>query len=176
MIKTILLFVVLAVAVWTDFRSGRVPNRLTVAATLAGLALSMAPGGIGLGEAAGGFAIGFAALLPLCALRAMGAGDVKLMAAAGTLLGMQATFVAAFYTLALGGLLALAFAWRAGALARLLANLRLFAYASAMRVASNSVPRVEDMPLTQLRGPYALAIAGGVLLQVVTRYFTGAGA
>jgi hypothetical protein len=89
---------------------------------------------------------------------------------------MNGTLVAVLYTFALGGLLTLAYAWKAGALTRLFANLRLFAYASAVRITGKSAPSVDDMPLTQLRAPYALAIAGGVLLQLLTRYFSGAGA
>ena len=176
MINTILLLALLPAAVWSDFRSGRIPNRLTMSAAAIGLAVSLAPAGIGLGEAMGGLAIGLVALLPLYALRVMGAGDVKLMAAAGTLLGVKAAFVAALYTFALGGLVALVFAWKAGALTRLFANLRLFAYASAVRIVGKSAPSAADLPLTQLRAPYALAIAGGVLLQLLTRYFSGADA
>lgn len=176
MINVTILAVLLTIAVGFDLRSQRIPNWLTAPAAIAGLAVSVTPDGIGLTQSMGGLAIALACLLPLYALRAMGAGDVKLMGAAGTLLGMKGAFVAALYTLALGGLLTLAYAWKAGALTRLFANLRLFAYASAVRIAGKSAPSMDDMPLTQLRAPYALAIAGGVLLQLLTRYFSGAGA
>lgn len=176
MINTAILLTLITAAVWSDLRSGRIPNWLTVPGALLGFALSLAPGGLGPIEAIEGFAIGCAALLPLYALRAMGAGDVKLMAAAGALLGMNGAFVAVLYTLALGGLLSLAYAWRAGVLTRLLINLRLFACVSAVRIAGKSAPSVEDLPLTQVRAPYALAIAGGVLLQLLTRYLSGDGA
>lgn len=176
MLASIALALLLAAAVWTDIRSGRIPNRLILAAALLGMTLSIAPGGIGPREASGGFAVGFLALLPLYGFRAAGAGDVKLMAAAGTFLGMAGTAVALLYALALGGLLALAYAARKRALAQLFGNLRLFAYGSMARIASGSVPTVNDMPLSRLRAPYALAIAGGVLLQLLTRYLSGAGA
>jgi prepilin peptidase CpaA len=173
---TALLILLLLVAVRCDFRSGRIPNRLTVTAALAGLAFSLAPGGIGLGEAAGGMAIGFAALLPLYAFRAMGAGDVKLMAAAGSFLGTGGVFVAVLCTFALGGLLSIACAWKAGVLTRLFANLRLFAYASAVRIAGKTAPSADDLALTQARAPFALAIAGGVLFELFTRYLSDIGA
>lgn len=176
MIKTVLLVAVLAIAIGCDLRLRRIPNGLTGAAACAGLVASLAPGGIGLRDALGGLAIGLLPLLPLYACRAMGAGDVKLMAAAGTFLGMADTFAALVYAAALGGLLALTYAWKAGVLASLFANLRVFALVSAARIASRSAPSMEDLPLTQVRAPYVLAIAGGVLIQLLSEYLRRAGA
>lgn len=176
MLASIAFTMFLATAVWTDITSGRIPNRLTLAAAILGVTLSVAPGGIGPGEASRGLAIGFLALLPLYGFRAIGAGDVKLMAAAGTFLGMAGTLTALVYALALGGALTLGYAAKKRALARLFGNLRLFVQGSAARIARGGVPTVDDMPLSRVRVPYALAIAGGVLLQLLTRYFSGAGA
>jgi prepilin peptidase CpaA len=155
---------------------GRIPNRITLTGAAAGLALALLPGGIGIWEAAGGLGVGLAMFLPMYFFRGMGAGDVKLMAAAGTFLGPSGALAAALYAYALGGLLTLAYAWRAHALTRLFLNLRIFAYASAARIAGGSAPSAEDLPLTQLRAPYALAIAAGVLLHAITRQIGAAGA
>lgn len=176
MITSVLLAILLSAAVWADFTSHRIPNGLSVAAAVLGLGLSLAPEGIGIGEAGGGFAAGFVALLPLYLFRAVGAGDLKLMAAAGTFLGTAGTLVALVYALALGGPLVLGYAAKKRSLARLLDSLRVFTYGSAIRVSHGSAPSVDDMPLSGLRVPYAIAIAGGVLLQQLTQHLGGAGA
>lgn len=163
-----ILVALLGTAVVLDLRERRVPNWLTVPAAAVGVALAAAPDGIGLWQALGGMAMALAVLLPLYALRAMGAGDVKLFAAAGSFVGVVGTLVALLYALALGGVLAVACAWRAGVLKPLLANLRGFAYVSAANVAAGGAPSLRDLPLTSVRTPYVLAIAGGVLLQQLT--------
>lgn len=166
----------LLAAVVFDLLSRRIPNWLTLSGAVAGVALGVSPGGIGIVQSAGGLALGLALFLPLYALRAMGAADVKLMAAVGSLLGLSGTFAAAVYALAIGGLIAFLYALKAGVVRQLFANLRSFAYASATRMASGAVPSPSDMPLTALRAPFVLAIAGGASLQLLVRYLGVAGA
>lgn len=170
MTNGVLLAILLSAAVWADFASHRIPNGLSVTAAVLGLALSLAPGGIGFYESGGGLATGFVVLLPLYLFRAVGAGDLKLMAAAGTFLGTTATLAALLYALALGGPLALGYAAKKRSLGRLLGSLRVFTYSSAIRVSQGSAPSVDDLPLSGLRVPYAIAIAGGVLLQQLTQH------
>lgn len=71
-----------------DFRFRRIPNWLVVTGLCAGLALNtMISGWAGLRLAAVGFAGGFGVYFFFYMLRAMGAGDVKLMGAVGSLVG-----------------------------------------------------------------------------------------
>ena len=169
---------VLAVAVLTDLYAHKVDNRLV----LAGLAaawmfhLASAPGGgvlsavggsIGTLGVAGGIAVGFAALFPLYALRAMGAGDVKLMMVVGAFLGPLQTLGAVVLTFAAGGVLALAMALWQRSLGRMLINLRFMLTTSMVRAAGGSSPRLEPLQHTAGRMPYALAIAAGTVLQLV---------
>lgn len=174
-IKLLVLFAVMTAAVWSDISLRKIPNRLVVAATLLGFAGSAMAEGIGLAQAAGGFALGFAALLPLYALHAMGAGDVKLMAAVGTFLGVKGVLIAVVATFAAGGLLAIAFGLHAGTLRQALGNIRLFVYQCAMRLAGAEVARDELMPVTHTRLPYSVAIASGVTTYFAAMYYyTGA--
>jgi prepilin peptidase CpaA len=105
---SILLLVIVALAVREDILWHRIPNRLTLAAVLTGLSAACLSSGVEGGLAAtAGAAVGGGMLLPLYLLGGLGAGDVKLMGAAGTFLGPAGALVAGFWTLVLGVLLAL---------------------------------------------------------------------
>jgi prepilin peptidase CpaA len=83
--------VVLAVvAAWTDLRSRRIPNWLTVSGLLIGLAVSSAFGGWhGLKSSLLGAGLGLLLLLPFVLLRSLGAGDWKLAGALGAFTGWR---------------------------------------------------------------------------------------
>jgi prepilin peptidase CpaA len=122
-----LLLSLLFVAAWHDIRSRRIPNTLVLPGAIAGLLLNaMLPhemGGLGIFDSLAGLGLGLVLLLPPYLLRAMGAGDVKLMAMTGAFLGVKGVVGAFMYILLAGGLLALAMAWRQGNLSALLRKL-----------------------------------------------------
>jgi prepilin peptidase CpaA len=73
---------------WVDFRTRKIPNWLTVPAFFAGLALRTTLGGWpGLKASLEGTGLALILLLPLVLMRALGAGDWKLMGAVGAFLG-----------------------------------------------------------------------------------------
>jgi prepilin peptidase CpaA len=75
-------------AAWTDLRTRRIPNWLTVPGFFAGVAVnSFFAGWHGTKVSLEGAGLALAVLLPLVWLRVMGAGDWKLMGAVGALLG-----------------------------------------------------------------------------------------
>jgi len=76
------------VAGWTDLRSRRIPNWLTVPGLLVGLAAnSVLSGWGGLKASLLGAAVGLALLLPFVLLRSLGAGDWKLAGSLGAFAG-----------------------------------------------------------------------------------------
>jgi prepilin peptidase CpaA len=80
--------VVASVAGWTDWRSRRIPNWLTVTGALAGIAVNTRLGGLsGLKTSLLGMALGLGLLLPFVLLRSLGAGDWKLAGALGAIVG-----------------------------------------------------------------------------------------
>jgi len=94
-----------------DLRTRRVPDRLTLALGATGLALATTRfGSIGVTEACLGALTGLLLMLPGFLFGATGGGDVKLLAAAGTLLGPGATLSAFLATLIVGGVMAAALA------------------------------------------------------------------
>jgi len=100
--------VVLGAAVY-DVRYRRIPNWISVSGVLLGFALNtfLYQGWPGFRHSLIGFAVGFCAYLTLYALRAMGAGDVKLMGAVGAIVGWPDWFGIFIVTAIVGGIMAL---------------------------------------------------------------------
>lgn len=100
----------LAAACVFDLRERRIPNALVVVLGVLGLLFSQLrqPGLAGLTTAAIGAGVGLALWIVPFALRMLGAGDVKLFAAAAAWIGGLAAVHAAFYAALLGGVMALA--------------------------------------------------------------------
>ena len=91
-----------------DLRTRRIPNILTATMAAVGIGLAAAGvGRVGLGASLLGCLLGLAFMLPGHIFGATGAGDVKLLAAAGALLGPTDTIYAFLYTAIAGGVLAL---------------------------------------------------------------------
>jgi prepilin peptidase CpaA len=159
---TVVFFLLLLLAAGFDLRTRRIPNRLTLAGLLAGLALGVLQGGwAGLGAALLGAAAGFAVFFFLFALGAMGAGDVKLMAAVGALLGLPLVLWAALCSAVAGGVLGLlvVFQHRAGR-----SVLRSMGGLLGYWFSSRGIRKAEWLTLRQpgtLKVPYGVAIAAG---------------
>ena len=106
-IEWVLALVVLIAAV-TDGLWQRVPNWLTIPATVVGLCLHYADGGTtGLFWGVAGWIVGFGLLIGFYARGGMGAGDVKLVATVGAFTGPQRILWISAYTGVLGGIYAL---------------------------------------------------------------------
>jgi prepilin peptidase CpaA len=112
-LASILVALVLTAAIW-DLRLRRIPNALSLAGAVCGVALNSFLFGLsGLKESLEGLAIAFGVYFVLYLVRAMGAGDVKLMAAVGSFVGPGNWFFIFLITAVLGGVIALAvLAWR----------------------------------------------------------------
>src|SRR5215468_5867526 len=106
----VLLGILIATAAVFDVRSRRIPNWLVLAGLAAGLSWNVFSAGLpGLGRSAAGLGLGFALYFPLYLLRARGAGDVKLLAAAGAITGPGNVFWVFLLTAVLGGAFAVIF-------------------------------------------------------------------
>ncbi len=107
-VLTAMVFVVLLIATVTDLRAMRIPNWLTFSAMFAGLALHGGMQGLdGFFFSLGGLALGLGLMAPAFWFNAMGAGDVKLMAAVGAALGAEAVFSAFLWSSIAGGVYAM---------------------------------------------------------------------
>ena len=145
-----------------DIRVRRVPNALTMTLAMAGVALAAAGlGRLGVSAAIAGWVAGLALMLPGYLLGATGAGDVKLLAAVGALLGPVGVFWAFLYTTLAGGAIALIIALLRG---RLQTTLDETMWLVLSRGANK--PAIED-PKANNRFAYAPAIAIGAVLAAV---------
>ena len=156
--------VVALVACVTDLRTRRIPNALTLGVGCAALLYHLATGGWqGAGTSAVGCLVGFAAFFPLFALGGMGAGDVKLLAALGALVGPITALWTALYAAVAGGVMAIALALGRGYFQTALSNV-----ATLLRTwRLTGVRRVDGMTLETSKSPrlpYALPIAAGLVL------------
>ena len=87
------------IAVVWDLATKRIPNLLTFGAALAAFAVhGFVEGWTGAGTSFAGWVVGAAFFFPFFALRGMGAGDVKLLAAVGAWLGPAAIVWVALFS------------------------------------------------------------------------------
>jgi prepilin peptidase CpaA len=114
----------LAMACIWDVRTRRIPNVLTFsAAGLAVLFHLLSGGWSAAATSLGGWLLGAALFFPMFALRGMGGGDVKLLAAIGAWLGPGDVVFVAIATSLAGGVMALAVAIGHGYLKVAISNL-----------------------------------------------------
>jgi prepilin peptidase CpaA len=103
----------LAAATAIDLRTRRIPNELTAAMALSGVALAATGvSGISIAASLAGLVLGLLLMLPGYGLGATGAGDVKLMAAVGAIVGPPLVLSAFVCTCLAGGVLAIVVAVR----------------------------------------------------------------
>jgi prepilin peptidase CpaA len=161
-------FVVLAagllVATVVDLRTRRIPNVLTGAMAGAGLGLAaFGFGGVSIGAAVLGSVIGLVLMLPGHVLGATGAGDVKLMAAVGSLLGPLVVVNAVLFTAVAGGVLAVIVALQRRRFATTLAG------TGRMIAAPGEVKREIAAGVPASRFAYGPAIAAGSMLAALLK-------
>jgi prepilin peptidase CpaA len=160
-------FVVLLVGLMAcifDVRTRRIPNELTFGGALAGLvAHAWSGGAAGAAASVAGWATGVALFLPWFALRGMGAGDVKLLAAFGAWLGAAATVQLALSAAIAGGVMAVAIAAARACLGSTLANVRLIA-TTWMVAGLQPVPTLTLEDATGPRLAYAIPLTVGAMV------------
>lgn len=106
-----------------DLRTRRIPNALTAGMCALGMGFAAAGvSGITFWMALAGIGLGLALMLPGHLLGATGAGDVKLMAAVGAIVGPATVVTAFLFTAIAGGVLALIVAIRRRRLATTVAR------------------------------------------------------
>ena len=101
--------------IYHDVRYRRIPNAFVLATLISGLTLNFALGGLNGGlNSMGGCVLAFILMFMLHVFGAMGAGDVKLFAAIGSVIGAPLVLPAFVVVVLTGGVLALVCVLRSG--------------------------------------------------------------
>jgi prepilin peptidase CpaA len=170
---TVVLVGLLVAAAWSDCKSHRIPNVLVFGGSVFALGLNwLFPPleGLGLLWALKGLLLGLVLLLPFYFLRAMGAGDVKLMAMVGAFVGSPSIFYAVLGTFLAGGAMAAAYALRKGALRATLANVMALFQVAALSTACGAKPSLTlDSKDSVGKLPYGVAITVGTIGYLVLK-------
>jgi prepilin peptidase CpaA len=149
---------------WLDWRSRRIPNWLTLSALLLGFGFNTVAGGWrGAGAAFLGAILMLGLLLPFVLLRAMGAGDWKLMGALGSILGPIQILLVFLGTIFITGIMAVVQVVRVKRVRATFANMwelvrGFFVYG----LGPHPVIRLDNPQ--QLTLPYGVAVAAATVL------------
>jgi len=101
--------------IYHDVRYRRIPNAFVLATLISGLTLNFIMGGLqGALNSAGGCVLAFILMFMLHVFGAMGAGDVKLFAAIGSVIGAHLVLPTFVVVVLIGGVLALISVVRSG--------------------------------------------------------------
>lgn len=179
--RIILLSILLIVAVINDLKFRKIPNRLTVSFMLIGLGFNAIvdfPKGILTGIL--GFLIGFLFFLIPYIMKGMGAGDVKLMAAIGSLTNWKIALFTGLFTALSGGVITLFLLARSGTVQSTILNsgklILHFFFLIIYRITSLPTMKIRmekyQLEKTGSRDeyiPYALAIAIGCITTFILR-------
>jgi prepilin peptidase CpaA len=160
-LQLLALLVMLGLAVVSDLRERRIPNRVTVWGAGVGLVLSaLVAGGIPT-SALWGVVVALGLSLPAFALGVLGAGDAKLLAAVAAFVGLGALPSVLLYGGLAGGILGLASSIQRGTVIPVLLNLPgTFVYVATLgrRGARQSIQDPNARTI-----PYGVAIAAGAV-------------
>lgn len=154
----------LVISVYTDVRDSKIYNAVTVPFALVGLVLNILQQGVwGAVLSIEGLLLGLALFFLSAFLgRILGAGDCKLFAAIGALLGPTLLLWAILYSLLAGGIFAILIALWRGVLRQ---SLRRVWEAIFFRVYLKVPMDITDSP-AKVRLPYAVAICAGTLFKI----------
>jgi len=155
------------IACWTDLRSRRIPNWLTVPAFLIGVVVNGVLLGLGgLKTSLLGALVGLGLLLPFVLLRSLGAGDWKLAGALGAFVGPSLLVDLLLVSVFVAGVMAVALVIYKGRVRRTLQNIaHILVSLVTFRLPG---PRVSLDNPESLKVPYGVALAVSVLFYGIT--------
>ncbi len=153
------------VITYYDVRYRRIPNPFVLATLLTGLAVNALGGGAwGALASLGGCALAFGLMFVLHVFGAMGAGDVKLFAAIGSLVGASLVVPTFFVVVLTGGALGFVTMFRAGAVRSTLHNtlMLILGLLPGWKMPRLAVPADRRKTI-----PYGVAITFGSLISLL---------
>lgn len=169
--RTSVLMVLLAVAAVSDYRTYKIPNLLSGGGILFALVYNASVPPYPHADwtwAAGGMLLGFAVMIPMYAVRIMGAGDVKLMAMVGAFVGPSGIMYALMFTVITAGIAALLMAARNRVTLRMLVNVRELLRGMVWSAVSAGRPSIQSVAIASVgKLAYGVSIAVGTTSYLV---------
>ena len=173
-VVSVVLFALLIGVAFSDISRNRIRNWMTLSALALGVFLNVVLGGVYSGSlqespslffSLSGILIGGGMLIPFYLSGGIGAGDVKLMAAIGSLKGWFFAMTSLLYGSLFGCLIALLMlAWHRQFFAGLRSSFKVLLLPSASRIREAAASETKDIKV-----PYGFAIAAGA----ITAWFLG---
>lgn len=161
----------IACAGWIDCRTSHIPNWLTVSGLLTGIVVHGIFGAWhGVVNALEGAGLGLAILFPLVVLRALGAGDWKLMGAVGALVGPQMLWFVLAASVLVAGLMAFFLMVRAGRVRQTFHNIGLIIM-GFFTFGFRAHPEISLDNPTLLKLPFGVAAAIGTVICFVAAHW-----
>jgi prepilin peptidase CpaA len=164
--RIVVLILLLISAAIVDMRTHRIPNLLVLWGAICGVVCTTIWPPVYHGTIAfplSGLAVGLLLFFPLYLMRAMGAGDVKLLAMVGTFLGPLDTFYAALASMIAGGMLSIVWVLWHGKTLRMLQNLTALLPLELGAVGGSSSGLRIEPSASAGKLPYGVAIAIGTI-------------
>jgi len=160
--KLLLLVPMAAFIIYYDVRYRRIPNLLVLGLLIGGLTINISFGGLsGALTSVEGFALAFLPMFLIHLFGAMGAGDVKLFAAVGSVIGVSMVLLTFLVVVMLGAALAVYTMLRSGTVVSTLHGvLRIFVGI----MPGWEMPRFAIPPDRRHTIPYGVAIMVGSLI------------
>lgn len=174
-----LLVLLVVVAGFFDLKERKIPNKVTFTGILIGFIFNLITGGLtGLLYGILGLFVGSAIFFLPFAMGGMGAGDVKLMGAIGSLMGWRFSVMTAFYSALVGSLMVLVYLLYSGklrdTLKKMLFSLVNLLLQFLMRLGYNETVFKAQAKFSKnghdykkIYIPYGVAIAGGAVLVLI---------
>ncbi len=162
--------IVALIAGYTDWRWRRIPNWLTVPALSLGIVLGAVMGGwAGAKSSLLGAGLGLLLLLPFVVIRALGAGDWKLVGALGSYLGPQRLITVLFATIILAGIMALVLVIWKGRFRQTLRNMgRMLAAFGSFHLPGKELT-LDDPQSSKV--PFGVAVAAAVIFYTAGQFW-----
>lgn len=171
--RTGVLLALLVIAAVTDYRTFKIPNWLTGGGILFALvynSLVRPEFHADWTWAPAGMLLGFIAMVPMYAVRIMGAGDVKLMAMVGAFLGMTGVLHAILFSVVTAGIAAIALAVSNRMVVRLLGNVKQLVRGMVWSAVAGGRPSVAATPIQSVgKLAYGISIAIGTTAYLVAQ-------
>jgi prepilin peptidase CpaA len=173
--RTGVLLALLAAAAVSDYRTYRIPNWITGGGLLFALVYNTIVPPQWHADwtwAPAGMLLGLVAMLPMYAIGAMGAGDVKLMAMTGAFLGLSGTAHALLFCVVTGGVAALAYSLHKRVTTRMLANAGGVMRGMLWSAVAGNAPSLQAAAMPSVgKLAYGISIAIGTTIYLVAQQF-----